>query len=112
MANIGFRHTTKKPGIKPGSVTIKYKSNDVLKTLTDQGNGLLNGDGSGSVYYATGELGFILNALPDSGTEIEISYQQGEVAGGVVDVSVDGAGLMSGTIAGAPLLPGSVNNSV
>ena len=109
MANIGFRHTTQKPGIEPGSVTINYKSNDVLKTLTDQGNGILNGDGSGSVYYATGELGFILNALPDSGTEIEISYQQGEVAGGVVDVSVDGAGLMSGTIAGAPLLPGSVN---
>ena len=106
--NIGYRHTTEKPGIKPGSVTIKYLSSDVLKTLADQGNGLLSGDGSGSVYYASGELGFILDALPDPGTEIEISYQQGEVAGGVVDVSVDGAGLMSGTIAGAPLLPGSV----
>ncbi|MET4694997.1 hypothetical protein [Endozoicomonas lisbonensis] len=106
--DIGYRHTTEKPGIKPGSVTIKYLSSDVLKTLTDQGNGLLSGDGSGSVYYAAGELGFVLNALPDSGTEIEISYQQGEVAGGVVDVDVDGAGLMTGIIAGAPLLPGSV----
>ncbi|WP_422135480.1 hypothetical protein [Endozoicomonas sp. ALD040] len=103
-----FRHTTAKPGIKPGSVVITYLASEQTKTLTDQGNGLLTGDGSGSVYYASGELGFVLNALPDQGTEIEIQYEEGAVAGGIVDVTVDGSGLVTGTIAGAPLLPGSV----
>ena len=108
VERFAFRHTTEKPGIKPGSVTIRYLASGENKTLTDQGNGLLSGDGSGSVYYASGELGFVLDAIPDNGTEIEIEYQEGEVAGGQVDVTVDSAGLMTGTISGAPLLPGSV----
>ncbi|UYM16186.1 hypothetical protein [Endozoicomonas euniceicola] len=108
VERFAFRHTTEKPGIKPGSVTIRYLASGQNKTLTDQGNGLLNGDGSGSVYYASGELGFVLNAVPDNGTEIEIEYQEGAVAGGQVDVTIDSAGLMTGTISGAPLLPGSV----
>ncbi|WP_252177187.1 hypothetical protein [Endozoicomonas sp. 4G] len=103
-----FRHTTAKPGIKPGSIVITYLASGQTKTLTDQGNGLLTGDGSGSAHYAPGELGFVLNALPDQDTEIEIRYEEGEVAGGIVDVQVDGSGLMTGTIPGAPLLPGSV----
>ena len=106
--DFAFRHTTENPGVKPGSVTITYLSNAQTNTLTDQGNGLLSGDGSGSIYYASGELGFTLNELPDPGTQIEIAYEEGEVAGGVVDITLDGGGLMSGTIAGAPLLPGSV----
>ena len=36
-----FRHNTD----KPGSLTISYLSNAEIKTLTDQGNGLLTGDG-------------------------------------------------------------------
>ncbi|AMO56115.1 hypothetical protein GZ77_04710 [Endozoicomonas montiporae] len=108
VEQFAFRHTTEKPGIKPGSVIIRYLANDLNRTLTDQGNGLLSGDGSGSVYYASGELGFVLNAIPDNGTEIEIEYQEGEVAGGQVEVTVDPAGLMTGIINGAPLLPGSV----
>ena len=104
-----FRHTTEKPGIKPGSVVIKYWVNEQQNTLTDVGNGLLSGSGSGSVHYAPGEMSFSLNSLPDSGSEIQIQYSEGEQAGGVVDVTVDGGGLMSGTIEGAPLYPGSVS---
>ena len=104
-----YRHTTEKPGIKPGSVEIKYLVNEQEQTLTDQGNGLLSGSGSGSIHYAPGEMSFSLSSLPDAGSEIEISYSQGEQAGGVVGVTVDGGGLMSGTIPGAPLLPGSVS---
>ncbi|WP_263080053.1 hypothetical protein [Endozoicomonas sp. Mp262] len=104
-----FIHVTEKPGIKPGSLTVTYISSTETKTLTDQGNGVLSGDGHGTVYYVSGELGFKLEAMPDSGTEIEISYEQGEVAGGNISVAVDGAGMMTGTISGAPLLPGSVS---
>ncbi len=97
-----------KHGIKPGSVTISYVSSGNNRTVADQSNGLLSGDGSGSIHYAVGELSMVLDFLPDSDTEIQIDYEEGTVAGGTVDVTVDGGGLMSGTIAGAPLLPGSV----
>ncbi|OED40221.1 hypothetical protein ACH42_17050 [Endozoicomonas sp. (ex Bugula neritina AB1)] len=106
--NIAFRHTVEKPGIKPGSLTVIYVYSGENKTLTDQGNGLLTGDGNGAIHYAPGELSFKLNYLPDAGTEIEIQYQEGTPAGGQVEVTVDGQGVMTGTIAGAPLLPGSV----
>ena len=106
---ISFRHITEKPGIKPGSLTISYLSNDLNRTLTDQNNGTMTGDGSGSIHYAPGELSFVLDNLPDAGTEIEIQYEEGTVSGGQISVSVDGSGLMSGTINGAPLLPGSVH---
>ena len=109
-----FRHTVEKSGIKPGSMTVTYVFSGENKTLTDQANGLLTGDGfssaegSGAIHYAPGELSFKLDFLPDSGTEIQLTYEQGTSAGGEVIVSVDGQGVMSGTIPGAPLLPGSV----
>ncbi|WP_422445442.1 hypothetical protein [Endozoicomonas sp. ALB091] len=103
-----FRHTVQKPGIKPGSMTVTYISSGGNKTLTDQGNGLLTGDGSGAIHYAPGELSFKLDNLPDSGTEIQLTYEEGTSAGGEVIVTVDDLGVMSGTIPGAPLLPGSI----
>ncbi len=103
-----FRHTVEKPGIKPGSMTVTYISSGENKTLTDQANGLLTGDGNGAIHYAPGELSFKLDFLPDSGTEIQLIYEEGTSAGGEVIVSVDGQGVMSGTIPGAPLLPGSI----
>ncbi len=112
--NIAFRHTVEKPGIKPGSLTITYLASGETQTLTDQGNGLLSGDGSlsaegsGAIHYASGELSFVLDYLPDDGSEIDIQYEEGTAAGGQVAVTVDGQGVMSGTIAGAPLLPGSI----
>ncbi len=103
-----FRHTVEKPGIKPGSMTVTYVSSGENKTLTDQANGLLTGDGNGAIHYAPGELSFKLDFLPDSGTEVQLTYEEGTSAGGEVIVSVDGQGVMSGTIPGAPLLPGSI----
>ncbi|WP_419832128.1 hypothetical protein [Endozoicomonas atrinae] len=103
-----FRHTVEKPGIKPGSLTVTYVSNSQNKTLTDQGNGLLTGEGNGAIHYAPGELSFKLDNLPDTGTEIQVDYQEGTSAGGQVNVAIDGQGVMSGTIPGAPLLPGSI----
>ena len=108
VEQIRFRHTTEHDGIQPGSITINYLSNGNQKSVSDQANGLLSGDGEGSVHYASGELSFVLDFLPDDSSEIAINYQQGEVAGGTTDVQIDGSGLMTGTIAGAPLLPGSV----
>ncbi|WP_163370611.1 hypothetical protein [Endozoicomonas acroporae] len=61
-----------------------------------------------AIHYAPGELSFKLDNLPDSGTEIQLTYEEGTSAGGEVIVAVDGQGVMSGTIPGAPLLPGSI----
>ena len=105
---IAFRHTVEKPGINPGSLAVTYVHGGQNKTLSDQGNGLLTGDGNGAIHYAPGELSFSLDYLPDDDTEIELQYEEGEAAGGEVSVTVDGQGVMSGTIPGAPLLPGSV----
>ena len=105
---IAFRHTVEKPGINPGSLTVTYVHSSQNKTLIDQGNGLLTGDGNGAIHYAAGKLSFSLNYLPDDDTEIQLQYEEGEAAGGEVNVTVDGQGVMSGTIPGAPLLPGSV----
>ena len=105
---IAFRHTVEKPGINPGSLTVTYVHSSQNKTLTDQGNGLLTGDGNGAIHYAAGEISFSLNYLPDDDTEIQLQYEEGGAAGGEVSVTVDGQGVMSGTIPGAPLLPGSV----
>ncbi|MGO0307522.1 hypothetical protein ACTL6P_13095 [Endozoicomonas acroporae] len=46
VVDMTFRHTVEKPGIKPGSMTGTYVSSGENKTLTDQANGLLTGDGS------------------------------------------------------------------
>ncbi|MFK0569958.1 hypothetical protein [Endozoicomonas sp.] len=108
LDDMTFRHSLERTGIKPGSMTVTYVSSGVDKTLTDQANGLLTGDGNGSIHYAPGELSFKLDYLPDSGTEIALTYEEGANAGGEVIVSIDSQGMMSGTIPGAPLLPGSV----
>ena len=109
-----FRHTVEKPGIKPGSMTVTYVSSGENKTLTDQANGLLTGDGSssaegsGAIHYAPGELSFKLDFLPDSGTEIQLTYEQGTSADNEnitsPELTIDLLPLMDNTV----LLPGSV----
>ncbi|GAA4650995.1 hypothetical protein GCM10023116_32780 [Kistimonas scapharcae] len=103
-----IRHTTAHPGIKPGSVAITYISGGQSKTLTDNGAAILSGDGIGSLIYASGELAFVPDTLPDVGTAITVSYEQGNQITSPVSVDVDGSGTATGTIPGAPLLPGSV----
>ena len=75
-----FRHTVEKSGIKPGSMTVTYVSSGRDKTLTEQGNGLLSGDGNGVIHSAPDKLSFKLDALPDSNTEIQMTYEQGSTA--------------------------------
>lgn len=103
------RHTLPHDGILPGSLTVTYTSGGASKVLQDQGNGNLSGTGgSGVINYAAGEVSMQLSATPDSGSSIGYTYEQGEVVDDSLNVSADGAGLVTGTIPGAPLQPGSV----
>lgn len=112
-AKARIRHRLPHDGILPGSVTATYLVGGVTRTITDNGTGGLTGQASGSITYATGELDMELASTPDAGSNISYSYQQGAASVGtqVLNPSPDPAGSVSGTIAGAPLKPGSVHAS-
>lgn len=62
--------------IKPGTLSISAEAGGVVLTLTDDGNGNLTGDGSGTVDYDTGALGAVtFSTAPDNGAAIEATYQ-------------------------------------
>lgn len=96
-------------GVLPGSLTVTYKVAGADRVLTDQGNGVLSGvGGSGTIYYPSGEVVLQLTATPDAGSAIVYAYEEGELTDTSLSLSPDGAGVISGTIPGAPLKPGSV----
>ncbi|MCL6270726.1 hypothetical protein M3P05_12405 [Sansalvadorimonas sp. 2012CJ34-2] len=103
------RHITEKPGIKPGSVSITYQGDGNEKTITDNGFGILQGDGTGTVYYADGILSIVPETIPDAGTDLSLSYEEGTVTTINIPGTPDGAGNFTGTIPDAPLLPGSIS---
>lgn len=106
VPSLEVRFTLPHEGILPGSVTVTFTAG-TAKTLTDNGYGVLSGTGgTGTIVYATGEVVMVLSATPASG--ISYTYEQGDVAGTVLNVTSDSSGMASFTIAGAPLKPGSV----
>lgn len=110
-AKARVRHTLPHTGINPGSLSATYLVGGVTKTITDNGTGGLTGQASGSIVYATGELDMELASTPDAGSSISYSYQQGAASSEVLTPAPDGAGTVTGAIAGAPLQPGSVQAS-
>lgn len=60
----------------PGSVTISYRALGNWYTLSDDGQGVLSGYGSGRVIYTTGSLDMTLQALPDDGSSIIIQWAE------------------------------------
>lgn len=111
QARVRVRHRLPHDGIEPGSLVATYVSGGVTRTVTDNGNGTLAGAAIGSIVYATGELDLQLDSTPDTASAIQYSYQQGLATSQTLTPAPDGAGTASGTIAGAPLQPGSVHVS-
>lgn len=107
-----IRHRLPHDGVLPGSLVVTTRQGGVVKTLTDNGYGALAGDGgSGIIYYADGNLRLTLAATQDSDSSIDFAYQVGDLAALInttLSGSPDAGGLMTGTIPGAPLKPGSV----
>jgi hypothetical protein len=110
-AKARVRYRLPHDGINPGSLSATYLVAGVSKTITDNGTGGLTGQASGIIVYATGELDMELASTPDAGSSIQYSYQQGAVTDTVLSPAPDASGLVSGTIPGAPLKPGSVQAS-
>ena len=97
-------------GVNAGSLVATVMQGGVSQTLTDNGDGTLSGDaGTGTIAYASGRVTLVLNSTPDQGSAIEFDFNQGGVD---IDTpltgSPDAGGIITGTIPGAPLEPGSV----
>jgi len=107
-----IRHRLPHDGILPGSVVVTTRQGGIEKTLIDNGDGTLSGaGGSGIIYYADGNLRLSLTATQDADSTIEFAYQVGEAAA-LINTTLSGGpdagGLLTGTIPGAPLKPGTV----
>jgi hypothetical protein len=59
---------------KPSTIVLTYVVAGVTKTITDNGSGVLSGDGSGNVVYGNSILTFRPTALPDPATGFAVAY--------------------------------------
>ncbi|MEZ2746303.1 hypothetical protein ACBQ16_13995 [Halopseudomonas bauzanensis] len=108
--DIRIEHRLPHDGIEPGSLIVTVTMGGEPVTLADAGDGTLAGAaGVGEIAYASGMLVLQLASTPDAGSSIQFDYDR---AGFDVDVpltaSPDAGGMITGTIPGAPLKPGSV----
>lgn len=65
--------------ITAGSVVLSYTAGAAAQELTDDGTGLLTGDGTGTVDYATGAVRFLPDVLPGTSAVIAAEYIQRDV---------------------------------
>ncbi len=104
-----LKHTLEHAGIRPGSVTISVLLMNAWKTLSDDGHGVLSGDaGRGAIRYASGQVELTLASTPDANSRIKIEYEQGTPVDTAFAPLPDAAGVVIGTLPGAPLKPGSI----
>jgi hypothetical protein len=100
-------HTVQMGNIVPNTLTVEWTANGVTKTATDDGAGWLTGDVSiGRVSYGNGRISLHPTLLPDSGSQVNITYNHG---GGQMEVPEH---TMSGTDAvftlqNLPVRPGT-----
>lgn len=73
-------------GLEPDSLTVRYTAGGVLRTVTDNGVGALEGDGTGWVDYANGKLSMYPSVLPDGGSDVVTTYAQGFLETQVVPI--------------------------
>lgn len=59
---------------RAGTVSVSYMALGKWYDLRDMGDGLMVGEGSGTVDFASGAVSITLSALPDAGTSIIYSY--------------------------------------
>lgn len=72
----------------PGTLIVEYRALGRWATLKDRGDGVLEGDGTGSINYATGTVSVTMAGLPDVDTEIIYSWgdqDQAIIQTGAVD---------------------------
>ncbi|NQD80269.1 hypothetical protein HP436_08750 [Pseudomonas sp. CrR14] len=76
QGNRGYVYTLNLAGAIPrvGTLTVAYLALGKWYELRDYGDGLLTGEGAGTISLATGSVSLTLNALPDLGSSLVYSY--------------------------------------
>ena len=79
ISNRGYTYVAQLiPKPKPKTVSVFYRSQERWYTLSDDaGDGQLQGDGSGSINYATGSISLTLADMPDVDTAILFGWGTG-----------------------------------
>ncbi len=77
-ATVDLDYTLASAPVVPGTVSITYPVNGATRTITDpSSNGVLSGTGvSGTINYATGEVGLRFTTPPDPGSNVSNAYTQ------------------------------------
>lgn len=93
---------------EPGTLSLSWPAGGVTKTATDNGSGVITGDGAGRVVYSTGE--FILRPalLPDSTAVVTAGYSGGALQQDVFAPSLSAGNLLL-SLSSAPVRPGSLS---
>lgn len=63
-----------RPRAAPRTFTLDYRAQGNWYRLRDNGAGVLQGDGTGTINYATGTVAATLAALPDAGTSLLFAW--------------------------------------
>lgn len=93
IANVGLSYVFQlRPLPAPGTLVIRYWSMGQRYTVADDGEGRLTGAGSGLLNYASGTVPLTLQALPDIGGIISLSWGEST---GYDDRSSQGAQIQS-----------------
>ncbi|ERI53383.1 hypothetical protein N878_03935 [Pseudomonas sp. EGD-AK9] len=76
LGSRGYVYTLNLAGAVPraGTLSVAYMALGKWYELRDPGDGLLVGEGAGTVAFATGSVSLTLNALPDVGSSLVYSY--------------------------------------
>lgn len=64
-------------GIGPGTFVLTWTESSVARTATDNGKGVLTGNATGTINYATGEVEFHNAILPVGGQQFSAAYSYG-----------------------------------
>jgi len=112
LGNRGYVYTLNLSGAVPraGTLSVSYMALGKWYELRDFGDGLLTGEGAGTISLATGSVSITLNALPDVGSSLIYSYVSSadnavtQRAGGSVVPRLE----VRHTLPGGGILPGSV----
>ena len=93
--------------IAAGTLSISWSDGSGTATATDDGDGNLTGDASGTVTYSSGQIRIVPDALPEPGANYSATYDVATAQDESVSASLSGDNLQF-TLAVTPVEPGSV----
>lgn len=108
MAQVGESYQSVR-SLTPGSVIVSWTIGASNYSLTDQGDGTMTGDGTGTIDYASGAVRFKANPAPtaaDGDYQVDITEWNG--ASKLTDSVAPTQAEITKTVQGAPIKPGSL----